>query len=163
MRLRYLLLAALLGALCTVGVTAAIGAKKNGRHPGTLFAVALGKKEIGPNGERGVGDPNARGGFTAVLRGNTEFCWGYAVKNVDGTPSGAHIHLGRRGVNGPIVIPLTPLPGSAAAGAASNCTTIDEELGRAIKDHPRRYYFNFHSTPDFPAGAARGQLFGKRN
>ena len=162
MRLRYLLLAAVVGALATVGVTAAIG-KKPSTDPGTLFATALGKKEVSAvTGKKGAGDPNGRAGFTAVIRSNTSFCWGYAVKNVNGTPSGAHIHRGRPNVNGPIVIPLTPLPGSAAAGAASNCTTIDEDLGKAIKKNPSKYYFNFHTTPDFPNGAVRGQLFGKR-
>ena len=160
MKVRYLVVAALVGALCVVGVTAAVG-KKSGRA-GTLFAVALGKNEVSPTtGERGAGDRNGRGGFTAVIDG-TEFCWGYAVKNVDGTPSGAHIHRGRRKENGPVVIPLTPLPPSGDPGAASNCQTISAELASAIREHPRRYYFNFHTTPDFPAGAVRGQLTGKR-
>jgi hypothetical protein len=166
MKLRYLLVAALVGALCTVGVTAAVGHdQKKKRHPGTLFAVALGKNEISPTGERGVGDDDARGGFTAVIRDSdgpsSEFCWGYAAKDVDGTLTGAHVHVGDRNENGPVVIPLSA-SGDGTTTAASGCTSITDDLANAIKRHPRGYYFNLHSTV-FPDGAIRGQLFGKRH
>jgi CHRD domain len=170
-KLRYLLLAALVGALATVGVTTAIGARTG--DPGTFFAVALGKKEVSPTtGKKGAGDPNGRAGFTAVIR-NTDgpdsaFCFGYAVKSVGGTPSGAHIHRGRPTVNGPILINLADglgdsgLPDSALAGAGSGCETITDDLAQAIKRNPNKYYFNLHTTPDFASGAVRGQVFGKR-
>lgn len=171
MRRRYLLVGALVGALATVGVTTAIGARKG--DPGSLFAVALGKKEVSPTtGKKRAGDLNGRAGFTAVIR-NTDgpdsaFCFGYAVKNVEGTPSGAHVHRGRPGVNGPILINLgdgigdSGLPGSGVTGAGSGCETITDTLAGKIKKNPSKYYFNFHVTPDFPSGAVRGQLFGKR-
>jgi CHRD domain len=138
-----------------------------------LFAVALGKKEVSlTTGKKGAGDSNGRAGFTAVIR-NTDgpdsaFCFGYAIKNLDGTPSGAHIHRGRPTVNGPILINLgdgigdTGLPPSGETGAATGCETISDTLASAIKKNPSKYYFNAHTTPDFPSGAVRGQLFGKR-
>jgi hypothetical protein len=161
MKFRYLVVAALLGALCAFGVTVALGASKKRGSPGALYAFATGKKEVSPTtGKKGAGDRNGRAGFTTVIDG-TEFCWGIAAKNVDGTPSGAHIHKGRRSRNGPIVIALDP-PASIDPGASSGCETIDSDLARAIKKNPGKYYFNLHSTPDFPNGAVRGQLFGKR-
>ncbi len=164
MKLRYLVVAALVGALGVVAATAAIGARKKGDR-GTLFAVALGKKEVSTTtGRKGAGDRDARGGFTAVIRNSagpsSEFCWGYAVKNVDGTLTGAHIHRGRPSQNGPIVIPLTA-SGDGTTAAASDCQSITDTLASAIKKNPSKYYFNVHSS-EFLNGAARGQLFGKR-
>lgn len=156
MRVQHLVLTVAVGALCAFGVSSAIGAKRP-TFPGVLFATATGKKEVSPTtGKKGAGDRNARAGFTAVID-EGQFCWAIVAKNVDGTPSGAHIHRGGPKVNGPIVIPMTP-PDSGDPGTSSDCQAIDEALAREIKRHPRRYYFNLHSTPDFPAGAARGQL-----
>jgi hypothetical protein len=163
MKVRYLAVAALLGALCAFGVSAAVGqqAAKKKKPFKAFYALATGKKEVSATtGKKGAGDPDGRAGFTAVIDG-TEFCWGYGAKNVGGTPSGAHIHKARPSENGPIVIPLD-VPSSTDPGAASGCETIGEELARAISKNPRKYYFNLHSTPDFPGGAVRGQLFGKR-
>jgi hypothetical protein len=158
MKVRYLLVAALLGAALAVTATIAIGQNRP-RNPGTLFGVMLGKKEISPvTGRKGAGDLNGRGGATAVIRGD-QFCWGIAVKNI-GTPVAAHVHRGRRNVNGPIVIPLDA-PSNGTAGASSGCETIDTDLANRIKRHPSRYYFNVHTT-EFPGGAIRGQIFGKR-
>ena len=155
---------ALIAAVLTLSVGAvAIAKKKSNGKPGngTLFATLLGKKEVSPTtGKKGAGDKDGRAGFTAVIDG-TDFCWGYAAKNVDGTPSGAHIHKGRPSVNGPVVIPLDT-PSSADPGSASGCETISEELAKAINKNPRKYYFNLHTTPDFASGAVRGQLGGKR-
>ena len=155
MRIRYLAAAALVGALCAVAVTVAIGASSS--NPGTLFAVGLGKKEVSPTtGEKGAGDRNGRAGFTAVIDG-TEFCWGYAAKNVNGTPSGAHIHRGGPDRNGPVVIPLDAAT-SFDPGAASGCETITSELAGKIRRNPAKYYFNLHTTGQTYFGDMRGQL-----
>ena len=163
MKYRYLVVATLLGALCAFGVASAIGKQgdKKKKPYKAFYALATGKKEVSPTtGKKGAGDPDGRAGFTAVFDGN-QFCWSFAAKNVDGTPSGAHIHRGQPNENGPIVIPLDT-PASTDPGAASGCTTVELDLAKAIRKNPRKYYFNLHSTPDFPAGAVRGQLFGKR-
>jgi CHRD domain len=122
-----------------------------------LFAVLTGRKEIGPTGRPGAGDPNGRGSFTALVKGN-QLCFGITVKNL-GHPIAAHIHKAPPNQNGPIVVPLTP-PSSGNPGASSGCVTVDPALGRAILNHPHRYYANVHTTK-FPNGAARGQLFAR--
>ena len=124
-----------------------------------LFAVLTGRKEVDATGRRGVGDPNGRGTFTAMVDGN-RLCFGITVKNID-TPVAAHIHKGRPSVAGPVVVPLTQ-PAGGDPGASSGCATVDAALARAILRHPRRYYANVH-TKAFPAGAVRGQLFRKAN
>src|SRR5215213_10440851 len=69
-----------------------------------LFAVLTGRKEVDANGQRGVGDPNGRGSFTATVDGN-QLCFGITVKNID-TPIAAHIHKGGPNVAGPVVVTL---------------------------------------------------------
>jgi hypothetical protein len=160
MKVRHIVLAVLVGGLFAFTSGSVLAAKRP-TFPGALFANATGKKEISPTtGKKGAGDRDARVGFTAVIDGD-QFCWGIAAKNVDGTPSGAHIHKGGPKVNGPIVIALDP-PAKADPGASSGCETVDPDLLKAIRKNPHKYYFNIHSTPDFPAGAARGQLSWKR-
>ena len=160
MKLRYLVAAALAGVLCTVGVSAVLAAKRP-VFSGALFSYATGKKEVSTTtGKKGAGDKNARAGFTAVIDG-TSFCWSIAAKNVDGTPSGAHIHRGGPSRNGPIVIPLDP-PRDADPGASSGCETITAGLAREIGKNASRFYVNLHSTPGFPGGAVRGQLSWKK-
>jgi CHRD domain len=160
-KLRYLTVAALVGALSVVLATAAIGAKKSPPpKPKTFFAVMLGKNEVSPTtGKKGAGDRNGRGGATAVIDGN-KFCFGIVVRNL-GQPIAAHVHKGRPGVNGPIRIPLTA-PSSGDPGASSGCVTVsDSALLAAIQRNPSKYFFNVHTTA-FPNGAIRGQIFGER-
>jgi hypothetical protein len=124
-----------------------------------LFANLTGRKELDAEGDKGAGDLDGRGGSTVTIDGS-EVCWGITSRNITEVPIAAHIHQGKRSVNGPIVVTLSPpLPGDP--GASSGCQTEDAELLEDIQRHPKRYYVNVHTT-DFPGGAIRGQLFGKR-
>jgi CHRD domain len=130
-------------------------AKRGGRGDRVLFARLKGRSEIGPNGRKGAGDPDGRGGFTALIAGD-QVCFGVTVDNI-ATPTAAHIHRGRRSQNGPIVVTLTA-PASGDPGAASGCVRPDPGSVLAeILAHPNRFYANVH-TGDFPNGAVRGQL-----
>jgi hypothetical protein len=134
-----------------------------GKHKGSqdknLFAVLRGANEISPTtGRRGAGDPDGRGGATITIDG-TVICWGITVTNLS-QPIAAHIHKGKRNENGPIVVPLSQ-PTTGDPGASSGCTMAAADLAQEIQRHPRRYYVNVHTT-DFPGGAARGQLTGKK-
>jgi hypothetical protein len=120
-----------------------------------LFAVLTGKKEVDVDGNRGVGDPDGRGTFTATIDGD-KLCFGLTVKNID-TPAAAHIHIGRPNVAGDVVVPLVP-PSSGDPGASSGCVDVAAELATAILTHPHKYYANVHTAP-FGGGAVRGQLF----
>jgi CHRD domain len=124
-----------------------------------LFAVLTGRKEVDANGNKGAGDSDGRGSFTAIVDGN-QLCFGITVTNLD-TPTAAHIHKGRPNQNGPIVVPLTQ-PSSGDPGASSGCVAVDPALAQAILKNPHKYYANVH-TSAFPNGAVRGQLFRKSN
>ncbi len=121
----------------------------SGLSDSPLFASPRGQNEI-PDA-----DPDGRGGFTAIIDGN-QFCYGLTVTNID-QPTGAHIHRGNAGENGPIVIPLTP-PDGGDPGTSSDCVTPNDPaiLGEILR-RPAQFYVNVH-TLAFPGGAVRDQL-----
>jgi hypothetical protein len=50
---------------------------------------------------------------------------------------------------------LTGLP----SGPRALCVSVDNRrLLSDIKRSPQKFYFNVHSTPNFPGGAIRGQI-----
>jgi hypothetical protein len=155
---------------CAAAVVLAVGTLASGQPSSTskakakgavenraLFAVLTGRKEVDAEGNRGVGDPDGRGSFTAIVDGD-QLCFGITVKNLD-APVAAHIHRGRPNQAGPIVVPLTP-PASGDPGASSGCVPVTAEVARAILKNPHKYYANVHTGP-FPGGAVRGQLSRK--
>jgi hypothetical protein len=160
MRLRALPIVGVLAAAMAfvfIGVVGA-GAQGGGQQSKALFAVLTGKKEVSPEGEKGVGDPDGRGSFAAIFDGN-ELCYGLTNKNIQ-NPVAAHIHRGSPRVAGPVVVTLQQ-PATGDPGASSACTDVEASLARAIRKNPRKYYVNVH-TADFPGGAIRGQLFARQ-
>jgi hypothetical protein len=124
---------------------------------GPLFAALNGQNEIGEDGERGAGDTNGAGSFSAVIKGE-QLCYGLAVRDI-ANPTAAHIHRGGRNTNGDIVVTLTQ-PNSGDPGASSACMTISNRLVRQIRRNPGRFYANVHNSA-YPDGAIRGQLFSR--
>jgi hypothetical protein len=122
-----------------------------------LFAAMNGQNEIA-NGDRGAGDRNGGGSFSAVIDGR-ELCYGLTVRDIE-DPVAAHIHRGGANVNGPIVVPLESLPVSGDPGSSAGCTTLTRRLVRQIRENPRGFYVNVH-TGDFQDGAIRGQMFSR--
>jgi hypothetical protein len=122
-----------------------------------FFAVLNGANEISPSGAANAGDPNGFGTATVMIPSSGTVCFGMTVTLVS-KPTLAHIHSGKAGVNGPIVIPLTP-PQQGNPGASSGCLTdVDKTLLNQIRANPQAFYVNVH-TGQFPGGAVRGQLF----
>jgi hypothetical protein len=94
-------------------------------------------------------DPDGTGFATIKLNvGPGMVCWEISFEGID-APFAAHIHAAPVGVNGPVVVPLSPIAGG--------CTSADPALIQAIIDFPERYYVNVHNA-SFPGGAIRGQL-----
>jgi CHRD domain len=114
-----------------------------------LFVVKLNGANENPPADLG-GRGNA---FLLVSADRTKICYLITVSNLQGDVILAHIHQAPKGVNGPIVVPLT----APIGGASADCATVPADLGSAIVDSPDQYYVNVHTTM-FPAGAIRGQL-----
>jgi hypothetical protein len=123
-----------------------------------LFAAMNGANEVNAEGEKGGGDRNGGGSFTAIIKGG-ELCYGLAVKDI-ADPVAAHIHRGGPNTAGDIVVPLESLPTSGNRGSSAGCTDVSRRLVRQIRRNPGRFYVNVH-TDDFPDGAVRGQLFAR--
>jgi hypothetical protein len=151
MRLRWLAIATAVCMALTLALASAASAR---RLP--LFAAMNGQNEIA-NGNRGAGDNNGGGSFSAVIKGQ-QLCYGLAVRDI-GNPTMAHIHRGGRNTNGPILIPLTQ-PQTGDPGASSGCRMISQSLVRQIRRNPGRFYVNVHNSA-YPDGAIRGQLFSR--
>lgn len=113
--------------------------------------LALKGSEEVPN----PGDPDGAGNATVTFKPNTgEICWDIKVSNIVLPSLGSHIHEGKQGVAGPIVVPFEP---EDANGLANGCTKPDAALMARIMQNPENFYVNVHSS-EFPAGAVRGQL-----
>jgi hypothetical protein len=141
-------------AALALGATALIGTAggEQGRAAATtdvgLVATMTGAAE--PGG----GDRDGRGA-AYVLVTSTKICYGVVVNSV-AKPTAAHIHRGRTGVNGPIVLPLrTPTAGNH--GQSGGCVSGTSTLRSQLKSTPTQFYVNVHNTA-FPNGAVRGQL-----
>jgi hypothetical protein len=106
-------------------------------------ATLTGAAEVPPADPDGTGFAEIR-----LNHPKARVCWEVSWSNIE-EPFAGHIHVGPAGVNGPIVVPLSPI--------ASGCTTADQRLIRDIVKNPEQYYVNLHNTP-YPGGAIRGQL-----
>lgn len=120
--------------------------------------VKLSAQLTGAQEAPGPGDPDASGSASLRLNpGKGEVCFDVSWANVDGEVFASHIHVAPAGSPGPIVVTL--FTGSfGGTGSMSGCVEADRDLIKAIIQNPADYYVNVHSTPDFPAGAVRGQL-----
>ena len=137
-------LALLLAAVVLLAMTAGPASAGGGRTP--LEANLTGEQEV-----PGPGDPNGRGEAEVKVFA-AKVCYTLKVKRIK-PATGAHIHKGRRGEAGPVVVPLK----APTDGFSKGCEEISRKLSRKLREHPARYYVNVHNRP-YPAGAIRGQL-----
>ncbi len=134
-------------------------------HTNTVLETSLtGRAEVGSS-PRIAGDPDGRGNaYVFGIDGDaTTLCYVLTVDKI-ATATGAHIHEGKAGENGPVVANLAA-PGD---GNAADCLTQDEPgkfvNGGDVQDilaNPGDYYVNVHNA-DYPGGALRGQLAAER-
>lgn len=121
----------------------------NGDTAGAPRVTTLsGAEEVPP------ADPDGTGFATITLNvGRRRVCWELSVADI-APATAAHIHAAPAGVNGGVVVPLSPPTTGASSGCREN---VDPALIQAIIDLPENYYVNVHNAV-FPGGAVRGQL-----
>ncbi|MFF3439968.1 CHRD domain-containing protein [Streptosporangium sp. NPDC002721] len=141
------------------GATSAAPASHGDAHSSAArkyyFAAGLlGRNEVPEPGKK----VNDRDGIAVAkfrIQGNRFY---YFVQwKRTGKPSAFHIHKGKAGKNGPVVIDL--LSNGRIRGNTSFGSVVvkDSSLLKGIKSNPRNWYANLH-TKQFPDGAVRGQL-----
>ncbi len=159
MRNRVTAVALVTGLLLGLSLLSAPGAAASGKV--TRLAATL----DGANEVPGPGDPDGRG-LALVRTGRERVCFALGWTGI-AAPIFAHIHSGKAGVAGPVVVlffdvpelvgvPTAALPDTIAA-AAGCVGDQNPALLRGIRRHPADYYANIHNL-DFVPGVIRGQL-----
>lgn len=112
---------------------------------GTIFTPTL----------KGTAEPGASGSAVVRIRKDaSQVCYRLQVAGITLPATGAHIHRGAAGVNGPVVVPFAP-PGTS--GTSSGCVTSTAALIDEILASPAGFYVNVHTSKS-PGGAIRAQL-----
>jgi len=124
-------------------------------HGGAPFTTDM-TQEVWHTPRDYAGDADGTGSaLITVNRGQREVCWHLSASNIELPGTSAHIHKQAPGVQGPIVVPLSP---PDASGESSGCASgVDGELLDELAKSPESFYVNVHNTP-YPPGAIRGQL-----
>jgi hypothetical protein len=135
--------------------TAVADAEVAGAAKKYYFAsVLLGKNEVREAGKK-VNDPNGLAVAKFRIDGDRFFYfvqWKKVAK-----PTAFHIHRGKAGKNGPVVIDLLS-NGTIRGNTSFGWVRVkDANLLKGIKNNPKNWYANLH-TAQFPDGAVRGQL-----
>jgi hypothetical protein len=136
---------ALIGvAVVVVSLVAVLAATAGSTATTALEATLNGKAEGAPKTNRGKAEVRLNPATGKV-------CWDFKLAKIDGKPTQAHIHKGKAGVAGNVVVPF------GASYTRQGCTKAAKSLVKAILKSPGSYYVNVHNAKH-PAGAMRGQL-----
>ncbi|MES2859690.1 MAG: CHRD domain-containing protein [Pseudomonadota bacterium] len=167
----------------TVLIACLTASTANAGHTNIVLQAPLdGRQEVANNAKdnRIVGDPRGRGeAYVFGIDANTTtLCYlveAAGIGELSLAPGGgrqAHIHRGRKGENGPVVVTIAwPQDGRSADCIAENrilpngspAFSRDPATGQPratvfeILMNPEQFYVNVHNA-EYPAGAIRGQL-----
>src|SRR5262245_2521123 len=131
-------------ALLAIGTTAMANHSKTQKH----YKAKLQAREEVPSPK----DTSVRAGgkFTATLDGSS-LSWKLEFRHLTGSATAAHIHLGKKGKAGPVIVPLCGPCSSGATGSVKVSSKVASQL-----DH-NQAYVNVHTAKN-PGGEIRGQL-----
>lgn len=110
-------------------------------------ALAPGKEVPKPTGKLGA----ATGTFAGTLKG-AKLSYTLTFSGLSGPAIASHLHLGKPGVSGPVVVPLCP-PGCTSP--IKGTKTVSTSFLAAMKGG--RAYVNVHTKKN-PNGEIRGQV-----
>ena len=111
----------------------------------SYFAVLLGSNQV-PS----VGDPDGFGqALVSIDNVANSVSWNILANNVLLPLTGAHIHAGAAGTNGPVIVDFS--------GSFSGNGLVDPDLASITPLTASNFYVNIHNAV-YPSGAIRGQL-----
>ncbi|MEA2451682.1 MAG: hypothetical protein QOG04_392 [Actinomycetota bacterium] len=131
--------------------TLVLGAMQVGlsAHEVALKTGLKGDREVpGPGDEDGSG----RAKIT-VDDEEGKICYRVTFEKI-GRAQMAHIHKGRKGKAGDVIVTLWD---SSEGSPARGCVDVEPAVAERIQNYPRRFYVNLH-TKAYPDGAMRGNL-----
>lgn len=135
-------------AAASAAVAAAVALARPSMAP-MKFSATLSTAQEVPK-EHGA-PANAGGTFTAILNGKT-LKWKLTFQNLSGVSTAAHIHMGRKGKSGPVLIALC---GAGCKSPVSGATIVSPAVAKTLSSGGT--YVNVHTTKN-PGGEIRGQL-----
>ncbi|MEZ5098519.1 MAG: CHRD domain-containing protein [Thermoleophilia bacterium] len=147
---------AIVGGLVALAVvvagTASLASAAGGKTtPKVKVSAAL---NVGQETPRPTGTKRgASGKFTATLTGR-KLAWKLTYKKLTGPALAAHVHVGKRGVAGDVVVPLCGESPACTSGV-SGSVTLTAAQAKALK--AGGYYVNVHTAAN-PGGEIRGQI-----
>jgi hypothetical protein len=132
-------------AIACVALAGAAGAKSTAGTP--VSAKLTVKAEVpAPKGGKGTGS------FTGTLNGS-KLTWKLTWGTLSGPANAAHIHLGKAGKAGNVVVPLCA--GATCKSGVHGTVTLKAAVLKALKAGGT--YVNIHTAKN-PAGEIRGQV-----
>jgi hypothetical protein len=141
-----------LALAATVAASALAQVYGSGSDPNKLRADMTGAREV-----PGPGDGNGTGRALVTLKQRTKrICFAITFSRI-GRPLAGHIHRGRSGVAGGIVVPIFENSNGVSSPFTRCVGNVARSLISDIRQHPARFYVNLHTAPH-PDGAIRGQL-----
>lgn len=149
MHRRKVLTAAIVGVVSIALVVGAVGGALAANS--TVSAKLSGKAE-----EPGPGDDDGSGEAVLNLKKKKKkISFNISFEGIE-DPVAGHIHKGTKKVAGPIKVPLFENQ-AGVPSPVSGTVKAKKKLIKKIQNDPNGWYVNLH-TPDFAAGAIRGQL-----
>jgi hypothetical protein len=142
-------------AACAAIVLTAALAVSSSAATQHFYATLSGAQEVPPEG-----DPDGSATVTFTVSRTRGLCYVIRPKKLE-TPQAAHIHRGRKGKAGAILLNLFTKPRTPKNGMISGCAKITSAQLEQISARPSSFYVNLH-TKKSPSGAARGQLSTKK-
>jgi hypothetical protein len=142
------LIAALVGALALSGIAVAASSSETYKLSSKLTAGAEVPKPTGV-------PASATGRFTGTTvepkTGKVRLTWKLTFSHLSGKATAAHIHLGRKGKPGGVIVALCGPCRSGQTGKALIARSVERNLEAG------KTYVNVHTTKN-PAGEIRGQI-----
>ena len=120
-----------------------------------FYATLSGAQEVPAEG-----DPDGSATVTFTVSPTKGLCYVFRLRKLE-TPQAAHIHRGKKGKAGAILLNLFTRARTPKDGKISGCAKITASQLGQIAAKPSSFYVNLH-TKKSPSGAARGQLTTKR-
>jgi hypothetical protein len=139
----------------TVVLVIAVGVVASGAfgRPATKMPTYSAQLNVAQEVPAPKGAPsNAGGTFSATLNGKT-LTWKLTFHNLSGTATAAHIHMGKKGKPGAVIVPLCGAP-KCVSPVSGKATVTSAEI-KAMNSAGT--YVNVHTAKN-PNGEIRGQV-----